>query len=92
MVITITHKGKKYSVKVTEWTKRPKANGIYVTVSNNVPDDFLDEIINAVNVNLNLSVHHYFNDKKSRGFVIREDEAKYLSVEMVCWAIKEQVK
>lgn len=83
---------KNVDVSVTEWTKRPKANGIYVTIGNDVSDDFLDDIINAIEVNLNISIHCYFNDKKSRGLVIPEDEAKYLDVETVALSIKDGIK
>lgn len=76
-------------VSITQWTKRPKANGIYIMAENPVSDDFIYAMKEAIETSMNINVHDFVFFEKSRGVRIDEKDAKFISPYMVVKALQE---
>ena len=91
MKTNINYEGNTYEINVTEWTKRPKANGIYVMIKNPVYGDILNLIKHTLEISYNISINQMFTMNKSIGFRI-DNFDKTLSVGMIAITLAELKK
>jgi hypothetical protein len=88
MKTTISNQGRQYEVNVTEWTGRPKANGIYVMVKNPVYGEIMNIIKNEIETAFNLRLLPVVSMPKSIGFFI-DNSDKTLSPSIIMMALRK---
>lgn len=88
MKTTIIHQGYRYEVNVTEWTGRPKANGIYVMIKNPIYGEIMNIIKNEIETAFNISLLPVVSMPKSIGFFI-DNSDKTLSPSIIMMALRK---
>lgn len=88
MKININYEGNTYEINVTEWTKRPKANGIYVMIKNPVYGEILNLVKHTLEVSYNINIRTMITMDKSIGFVMNNSDGT-LSVGMIMITLAE---
>lgn len=77
--------GENIAIKVSKWTKRPKANGIYVVATPESIHKIKVALENALNIIIDIRV----NDN---GLYINESDSKYLEEGTITVCLKEWFK
>lgn len=82
--------GSPVTVKVSKWTGRPKANGIYIKTP--IATGSLSLLKECIEVIFNITIDTYMKDRLYEGLHISEDDAIYLDENTIICGIKEAEK
>ena len=80
--------GSPVTVKVSKWTERPKANGIYIRVPSEAEYP-LSLIQECIEVMFNITIDTYVKDRGAHGLYIPEEDATSLEEGTIILGLKK---
>ena len=89
--ISLEVDGSPVTVRVSKWTGRPKANGIYIRVPLEA-ENCLSIIKESIEVMFNIVIDTYVKDRGTHGLYIPEPEAVFLEEGTIILGLKEASK